>query len=432
VEENNSSQSVPEASEHMLPVETAALTPPPNPKPKRKFSLGAIIGTILFLLVAGGAAASFTVFKPQIMKLVTKPTPPPAFDFLKGWANFKNASFSVKYPSILGNFLNICMEGATPDAFFLYQNLHSINECGEIMGSNKNAAFYIIPSHLNPDLSSSINTNCETIKKETISIDGKISNKYIVRTIANPPKECKTNNDVYIAYENNSNKYLIGYDRMRIDENTVNHILSTIKFFDNKIQTVNWKTYINSEEGYSIKIPENYYPYPYPIASTDNSDHTIIINDAPLPTDMNPLSDIALSITRSKDRYEILKSTYSELPGMEQKPILAKIDDQTALIFNDNGIGYHPSFLNGFPLNFKTILLSNGRNFYTISYTIGYDKHSLGEIEAIISTFKFTDPTTTPSPATFQTPAPTCIPRPACLDATPRCMIAEPANGWCP
>jgi hypothetical protein len=26
----------------------------------------------------------------------------------------------------------------------------------------------------------------------------------------------------------------------------------------------------------------------------------------------------------------------------------------------------------------------------------------------------------------------TCMPRPACLDATPRCLIAEPAQGWCP
>ncbi len=25
-----------------------------------------------------------------------------------------------------------------------------------------------------------------------------------------------------------------------------------------------------------------------------------------------------------------------------------------------------------------------------------------------------------------------CLPRPACLDATPRCMIPEPASGWCP
>lgn len=28
--------------------------------------------------------------------------------------------------------------------------------------------------------------------------------------------------------------------------------------------------------------------------------------------------------------------------------------------------------------------------------------------------------------------ASTCISRPACLDATPRCLIAEPADGWCP
>lgn len=26
---------------------------------------------------------------------------------------------------------------------------------------------------------------------------------------------------------------------------------------------------------------------------------------------------------------------------------------------------------------------------------------------------------------------PTCLPRPACLDSTPRCLIAEPVNGWC-
>lgn len=29
-------------------------------------------------------------------------------------------------------------------------------------------------------------------------------------------------------------------------------------------------------------------------------------------------------------------------------------------------------------------------------------------------------------------PEPTCYARPACLDANPRCLIAEPADGWCP
>lgn len=30
------------------------------------------------------------------------------------------------------------------------------------------------------------------------------------------------------------------------------------------------------------------------------------------------------------------------------------------------------------------------------------------------------------------TPKPTCTSRPSCLDSTPRCLIAEPAEGWCP
>jgi hypothetical protein len=30
------------------------------------------------------------------------------------------------------------------------------------------------------------------------------------------------------------------------------------------------------------------------------------------------------------------------------------------------------------------------------------------------------------------TPTGTCVARPACLDAQPRCLIAEPAEGWCP
>lgn len=32
---------------------------------------------------------------------------------------------------------------------------------------------------------------------------------------------------------------------------------------------------------------------------------------------------------------------------------------------------------------------------------------------------------------TTPTPVATCIPRPSCLDSIPRCMIAEPAEGWC-
>lgn len=43
--------------------------------------------------------------------------------------------------------------------------------------------------------------------------------------------------------------------------------------------------------------------------------------------------------------------------------------------------------------------------------------------------------TATPTPTlTLTTPTitPPCIPKPACLDSTPPCLIAQPAQGWCP
>ncbi len=80
-----------------------------------KFSVGAIIGIIIFLLVSGGAAASFTVFKPQIMKLISKPTPTPTPTVQSptptpytvpsshetiNWQTFTNSQlgFTFKYP----------------------------------------------------------------------------------------------------------------------------------------------------------------------------------------------------------------------------------------------------------------------------------------------------------------------------------------------
>lgn len=35
-------------------------------------------------------------------------------------------------------------------------------------------------------------------------------------------------------------------------------------------------------------------------------------------------------------------------------------------------------------------------------------------------------------PSGSPSPQVTCIPRPPCLDSMPRCMIAEPIDGWCP
>ena len=99
----------------VIPTSRDPESPNTNPiKPASKSSLKLIIGIIIFLLLAGGAAASFTIFKPQIVSLVTKPTPtilptpspsviPTSRDPVSPTANWKiyenkEYGFSLKYP----------------------------------------------------------------------------------------------------------------------------------------------------------------------------------------------------------------------------------------------------------------------------------------------------------------------------------------------
>ncbi len=54
-----------------------------------------------------------------------------------------------------------------------------------------------------------------------------------------------------------------------------------------------------------------------------------------------------------------------------------------------------------------------------------------GEIPEATPTIRPRPPT--PTPTSTPTPTPTsCEPRPGCIDSTPRCLIPEPAGGWCP
>jgi len=89
-----------------------------NPiKRKPKFSFFVIIGIIIFLLLAG-SAAGFYVFKPQIMNLISKPTPTPIVipgltrnpvspsptpDPTAGWKTYTStkANYSFKHPAEL-------------------------------------------------------------------------------------------------------------------------------------------------------------------------------------------------------------------------------------------------------------------------------------------------------------------------------------------
>jgi len=64
--------------------------------------------------------------------------------------------------------------------------------------------------------------------------------------------------------------------------------------------------------------------------------------------------------------------------------------------------------------------------------TVSITKQSIrGFLPGSTSEVELYTPNFAPSPQPSQ-PTASCQPRPACLDATPRCLLPEPENGWCP
>ncbi len=103
--QNPTQQPVPVVSPTTASSTPPTSNPPPIVKKSAKFSIKAIIGTIIFLLVAGGAAAGF-VYKDEIVLLVSKPSPTPTIsvspsptlDPTADWNIYSNHAVEFKYP----------------------------------------------------------------------------------------------------------------------------------------------------------------------------------------------------------------------------------------------------------------------------------------------------------------------------------------------
>ncbi len=190
--------------------------------------------------------------------------------------------------------------------------------------------------------------------------------------------------------------------------------------------TAEWKTYTNPKYGFSLT-----YPIDIEFSASE-------LNPSFLGVDM---STEKLDFNRN---YLDSKKTYQRAADNEHFFSLEIAGKSTnappeCSTYNQNNkikIDGHPgvfsekSFIQGGgPGYSKFICIENGQ--YTYLFLTQYSANSPKEsqqavirlFDQILSTFKFTDSNTL---------TPTCIKRPACLDATPRCMIAEPANGWCP
>lgn len=93
-------------SSPVIPSSTGNPEQSPITKRASKFSIKAIIGTLIFLLLAGGAAAGY-VYREPILKLVSNPTPTPTvvisptptLNPTEDWKTYTGKGYSFKYPT---------------------------------------------------------------------------------------------------------------------------------------------------------------------------------------------------------------------------------------------------------------------------------------------------------------------------------------------
>lgn len=229
---------------------------PVSQSPKPKFSLAALIGIILFLLIA--SAAGYFAFKPQIEKLVSRPTPTPKVavqvsptptsDSTANWKTYTNKklSFQIKIPLSYKEIketedsVTMAEDKLGSGGIFIRSkitNYSSLKSCEDVY---KDIA-------KNP----SQRPDCLKTEIQNVKLDGVNAVRYsvestgvggfddIIQTTIDPKIEISTR-----------------YAKKEIFD----QILSTFELTesDTGTDTSNWKTYKNSTKNFSFNYPANW------------------------------------------------------------------------------------------------------------------------------------------------------------------------------
>lgn len=176
--------------------------------------------------------------------------------------------------------------------------------------------------------------------------------------------------------------------------------------------TANWKTYTSLKGQYSIKYPTDYKEF----NNQNDTGFSIVHSDTQFVMENYTLS--IRVVTNSKGL--TLENALGNGPLIEYGPEFLE-PNKTKKIKIDRNNAVRADNLNvGQAGNLTDIIFIKDGLLYHITAG-GLESEKLTQFNQILSTFKFTD----------LSPTPTCIPRPACLDATPRCLIPETSD-MCP
>lgn len=276
MENNAPAQPVSESKVIQTPSVSEIPNSPPI-KPKPKFPLVTIIIILAFLVLAG-CAAGFYIFKPQIMKLVTKPTPnvipgltrnpasptPSTAQTIdtSNWKTYTNRDngFSFRYDS--GSELDDGSAGNEPiirlydKKFDFNRNFKDLNKPYQLAADNENYFTLQITK-----LDSNKYSRCKGFDESKKFLIGGYDAFY---SELNAIQGGGPGYSKIICLEKGGYRYeffnqYLGDSPVADHENIKNifdQTLSTFEFTDSQtVDTSNWKTYIDPTFKYSLEYP---------------------------------------------------------------------------------------------------------------------------------------------------------------------------------
>ena len=241
---------------------------PIDPKPTKKLPLKLAIGIILFLLLAGGAAAGY-VYKDKIVSMVAKPTPSPTVipDLIRDpsptpnptadWQTYEGDGFSIKIPP---TWYSSSDKKRWYDPCYIYNQNKDESKCPKTIDTFLEMS--LIPNPSNVSLSEYIGN---VKKKWGKPLPGWSGDEYDVKiTTSIYGRETATGNVLsvqggsFVETLINTGDNIISIICFSCNVDFNNQILSTFKFTDTQtVDTSNWKTY-TSKNGFELKHPTDW------------------------------------------------------------------------------------------------------------------------------------------------------------------------------
>lgn len=283
------------------PIQTPPVSNPSNPQWQGLSLPKIVIVAILFLLIAG-SAAGFYVFKPQLLKIVSKPTPISTVNTFPNWKTFKNSTydFSFQYPdkdwlintAAYNSEDRFCADKATESGeLWIYHIKTPEGIPCEKLGDITPLPYVTNSIYITVDSSTDLldlyfergfpnKKDIQFAGENAIEIDTEYNNK----------DNAATMKEIFVKHDEKMFYIKYGIEKNDIEfEKFVTNILTTFKFTKPPvIDTSTWKNYSNDTLGLTL-----FYPPTWTSTSSAFSDVLFSVKN-PSSTD-SPPEDIIIS-----------------------------------------------------------------------------------------------------------------------------------------